>query len=333
MTGTNLPFVSIVITNFNNSQYLKSCLLSLGSVDYPRENMEIIVVDDASSDSSVDMVRRMFPSVKIICNKTTKGPAESKNIGAKLAKFGLIAFLDNDVEVEKTWLMPLVGIIDNNKKIAICCSKVLFLEDRKQINSAGGVVNIYGDGWGRGIFEQDTCQYDGEEKVFYGCSAAMLTRKDIIDEVGYFDKDYFYLYEDLDYGWRVNLAGYRAAYVPESVAYHKFGATMKRGTFSVRYFTERNRIQTILKNYDTKTLVKILPGFLKIRAYKTVNTLDSAKKMRLSCFISFLLAWLWNIANLPKTLKKRNAVQTARKISDEEIFNLMGDYKLKIFMR
>ncbi len=333
MTEANLPFVSIIITNFNNEHLLNSCILSIEAVYYPKENMEIIVVDDSSMDGSADMVRQKFPFVKIIQNKTTKGPAESKNIGLRLAKGSLIAYLDNDVEVEKTWLAPLVKTINSSDKIGVCCSKVLFLDDKKRINSTGGVVNIYGDAWGRGIFEPDEHQYDSKRNVFYGCSAAMLARKEVVKKVGCFDKDYFYLYEDLDCGWKINLVGYRAVYVPESVAYHKFGAVMIRGTFFVRYLTERNRITTLLKNYQIKTLIKIFPGFLKIRAYKTINTFNSAKNMRVKCFVAFLLAWIWNIMNVPGTLKKRSAVQAVRKISDKEIFSLMGDYKLKIFTR
>jgi len=241
--------------------------------------------------------------------------------------------LDNDVEVERNWLKPLVDTIKSDEKISICASKVLFLDDKKQINSAGGVVNIYGDAWGRGVFEKDVQQYDKKRNIFYGCATAMLTKREVVEKIKCFDKDYFYLYEDLDYGWRANLAGYKAVYVPESVVYHRFGSVMKRGSFIVRYLTERNRILTILKNYQVKTLVKILPSFLGERVYKTTSIFNSDKKMKFRCFISFLLAWLWNVVNIYKTFKKRSLIQSLRQISDEEIFDLMGDYRLKIFMR
>ena len=140
----------------------------------------------------------------------------------------------------------------------------------------------------------------------------------------------FYLYEDLDYGWRANLAGFKSVYVPESIVYHKFGVAMKKGTFLVRYFTEKNRIQTLLKNYKLGTLIKIFPYFIAERIKKSIYN-SGTKKMRFSCYVSFLLAWGWNILNIHKTLRKRSKVQAMRHISDNNIMDLMGDYRRKVF--
>ncbi len=328
----DLPFVSVIIANLNSRQYLARCLLSLMDIDYPKQKLEIILVDDASSDDSVDFIKHKFPSVKIIRNKKSLGPAESRNIGIKIAKGNLIAFLDNDVEVEANWLKPLVDTIISNGNIAICSPKVLFLHNKKQINSAGGAVNMYGDGWGRGVFEEDRYQYDNKKNIFFGCSVAMLTKKEIIERIGCFDKDYFYLYEDLDYAWRANLIGFKVAYVPESVVYHKFGATMKRDSSVVRFFTERNRILTLLKNYETMTLIRVLPKFLKQRINRVIYNIKGIKKMNFQGYLSFLAAWLWNALHIYETLKKRASIQSMRQISDKGIFDLMGDYKYKIFI-
>ncbi len=326
------PRVSVIIPNFDGRGYLERCLLSLMKLDYPKENLEVILVNDSPHNSIVNLIKRKFPSVKIIQNKKRQGPAECRNIGVKVAKGDLIAFLDNDVEVENNWLKPLVATITKEQNIAICASKVLFLDNKKQVNSVGGAVNMYGDGWGRGIFEKDNRQYDGKKDIFFGCSAAMLTKREVIERIGCFDKDYFYLYEDMDYGWRANLAGFKSVYVPESIVYHKFGVVMKRGTFLVRYLTERNRILTLLKNYQIITLIKILPQFLRQRINKTIHNIG-IKKMKFGCFLSFLAAWLWNIFHIYKTLKKRAEVQSIRQISDKEIIDLMGDYKFKIFVK
>ena len=327
----SLPFVSIIIPNFNGREYLDRCFSSLMELDYPKENLEVILVNDSPDDGTTGLVKQKFPSIKIIQNKKTQGPAGSRNIGVKVAKGSLIAFLDNDVEVESNWLKSLVRAITRDNRIGICSSKILSLDNKRELNSAGGAVNIYGDGWGRGVFEQDNHQYDSKRDVFFGCSAAMLTKKEVIERIGCFDKDYFYLYEDLDYGWRANLAGFKSVYVPESVVYHKFGVVMKRGSSIVRYFTERNRILTLLKNYEIKTLIKILPQFLKQRASKTIYA-RKIKKMKIRCFISFSTAWLWNIFHIFATLRKRTKVQSIRRIPDKEILNLMGDYRFKVFM-
>lgn len=327
----NPAFVSVIVVNYNGKKYLQNCLTSVYLTDYPKDSFEVILVDDNSSDGSIEYAKKNFDGLEVIRNNRNTGPAAAKNIGAKAAKGNLIAFLDNDVEVRKDWLKPLVSAISKDARIGVSCPKILFTDNTKQINSTGGATNIYGDGWDRGVFEEDKEQYDEKREIFYGCSAAMLIKKDIFKKTGYFDSDYFYLYEDLDYGWRLNLAGYRAIYVPESVVYHKFGATMKRDSLIVKYFLERNRLLTLLKNYQTKTLIGIFPEFLKQRVDRVIYRMDNAEKIKFRYVASFSLAWLWNILHVCSTIRKRSRVQSIRKIPDMEILTLMGDYRYKVF--
>ena len=327
-----LPNVSIIIPNYNGSAYIGNCLDFVNNLDYPQDKIETIVVDDASTDNSLELIKTNFPHVQLIKNSKNLGPAQAKNTGIESAKSDLLVFLDSDVIIDKNWLKPLVKAVRENGKADIACSKVLFSDKKTQINSAGGAVNMFGDAWGRGIFEEDKIQYNNKQKVFYACSASMLVKKDVIKKIGGFDKDYFYLYEDLDFGWRANLAGFKTVYIPDSIAYHNFGSVMKRGTFRVRYLTEKNRILTLLKNYKLNTLIKISSGFFKNRIIKTAKHTQS-KNMTFRCFISFFLAWAWNLLHIYKTLKKRTKVQLVRKIPDKEIINLMGEFKLQIFTR
>ena len=160
----------------------------------------------------------------------------------------------------------------------------------------------------------------------------MMNKKEIIERIGCFDKDYFYLYEDLDYAWRANLIGFKAVYVPESVVYHKFGVSMKRGSLVVRFLTERNRILTLLKNYEARTLIRVLPKFLKQRINRVIYNIKGIKKMNFQGYLSFLAAWLWNVLHIYETLKKRASIQSIRQISDKNIFDLMEDYRYKIFI-
>src|SRR3989338_4873394 len=329
---SNYPFVSIIIVNYNGQKYLENCLKTAYATDYPKDKFEVIMVDNDSCDNSIEYARRNFDDLMIICNPKNVGPSAAKNIGVKIAKGDLITFLDNDVEVEKNWLKPLVNVMAEDDAIGICSPKVLFLDNTKRINSTGGVVNIYADGWGRGVFEEDTSQYDRKKDVFFGCSAAMLTKRNIIQKMGCFDDDYFYLYEDVDYSWRANLIGYRTVYVPESIVYHKFGAVMKRDSVAVKYFTERNRVLTLLKNYEAKTIIKILPQFLKERVARTVyHIAGNTKGAKSQHAMPIINAWLWNLFNIHATIKKRKKIQSLRIIPDKKIMELMGDYKFKTF--
>lgn len=257
----DFPFVSIIIASLNGKDYLDDCLCSINSIDYPKVKYETILVDDGSKDITCEFIKEKYPNINILRNYRNKGVAASRNLGIKNAKGNLIAFLDNDVEVQKNWLSELVEAMQNDERIGICASKLLFRERPDILNSTGGVMNIYADAWDRGIFEKDTGQYNSQREVFFGCGAAILTRKYVLEKIRYFDPA-LYIYEDVDLGWRVNLLGYKVIYVPTSIAYHIFGGTIKRDSLKGKYLLERNRIRIMLKNYEGKTLLKNITSLL-----------------------------------------------------------------------
>lgn len=324
------PFISIIITSLNGMHYLNDCLSSISNLDYPKEKLEVILIDDGSQDKTYEFIKENFSDIKIIRNYRTRGVAESRNIGIKNAKGKLLAFLDNDVRVEKNWLFELVKTIEEDERIGICASKLLFKDRPDILNSTGGVMNIYADAWDRGVFERDAGQYDAHRRIFFGCSAAMLVRREVLDRIGYFDSR-LYIYEDVDLGWRVNLLGYKVIYVPTSIAYHKLGGTIKRNNPKGKYILERNRIRTMLKNYESKTLLKNTTGLLKFKLSRFKIHAQSSRQSKLSLFIYSTAAWVWNLLHILDTLKKRKYIQKIRILPDNKIIKLMGSYKYKSF--
>lgn len=319
------PSVSLLIVNYNGRQLLPALFSSIERLDYPRERLEVIFIDDGSSDGSVAFVGDKYPGTRIIENKKRLGPAGARNTGILQARGEFIATLDNDVVLEPGWLKSLVGSMQGDASIGACASKLLFYNEKKVINGAGGIVNIYGEGWDRGIFQKDAGQYNRPERVFFACSAAMLLRRSVIERIGLFDGDYFYLYEDLDYCWRINLAGFKVVYVPSAAAYHKFSRTMKRDSLRVKYLLEKNRITTLLKNYSLGTLARLCSGLFG-RRIKKICLRGEGGRRGLLLLAAGLTAWLWNAANLGRTIKKRLWVQRyVRKISDCELLRLMCD--------
>lgn len=321
----NLPLVSIIIASLNGRRYLKDCIDSINSVTYPRESLEIILVDDGSRDKTYEYIRENFSGIKIFRNFRNMGAAESRNVGIENAKGRFLAFLDNDVVVEKNWLPESVKVMEEDQTIGICASKIFFKDDPHILNSTGGVINLCAEAWDRGVFERDQGQYDDDKRVFFACSAAMLARKDVVEEVGGFDP-MFRIYEDVDLAWRVNLFGYKVVYVPLSVAYHKRGGTIRRDGLKGKYTLEKSRIRIALKNYEGRTLFKNVKDLLRMKFYKLRKS-AMPKPFKPVLFICACAAWGWNIVHIFGILNKRCEMRKKRIITDGQIFELMGRYK------
>jgi len=312
------PYVSIVIPNFNGRRHLEACLSSIQNLTY--RHLEIIIVDNASTDGSVDFVKANYPRVKILVNAVNLGFAEGCNVGIRNARGNYVALLNNDVEVDPDWLKELILVAQSDPRIAICASKIMMFHNRKVFNSAGGEYDVYGSGHDRGLYEFDHGQYCRLEEVFFACGCAMLVRRDILEDIGLFDSRYFMYGEDVDLCWRAWLRGYKVVYVPSAVVYHKYGGTMKALTAQRLYLANRNSLCSILKNYGPHSLAKALFRFLSLKIGEMLLFLVSG---RVNASIALMKAALWNVTNLSGTWRKRREVQMLGKVSDCEIERLL----------
>ncbi len=253
------PLVSVIIVNYNGIDFVEPCLKSVLCASYP--NIEIIFVDNASTDGSLELVRRRFgcaPGIKIIANEMGLGPAKGRNTGIKNSQGKYIVFLDNDTEVDRDWLNELVLTFEGDKSIGAAQSKIM-LFDKKTIDSCGHHLSINGFPYEIGVGERDKGQYNKPQDIFGAKSAAMFIRKDVLNEIGYFDKDYFMHSEETDLSWRVWLNGYRIIFMPGSIVYHKRGGTTKKSGSLLFYEGSKNCTKTLIKNLGFKKLILILP--------------------------------------------------------------------------
>ena len=323
-----LPSVSVVILNYNGLTHLKDVLPSILRTNY--SNYEIILVDNGSSDGSVEFVRRTFPQIKIVNSKRNLGASGGFNLGILHAKGKYIATLNNDIEVDPEWLQPLVKIMEESPDVAAVDAKYLDYYDRKKFDTcaaAGRYIDFVGNCFTRGVGEEDNGQYNEITRIFTCCT---MFRREIFEEVGLFDQDFFYGYDDTDLSWRIILRGYRILYVPSSRIYHKvsLGSHAINGPSSryksgFYFLFKRNKLLTVLKNNSGKTLLRALP----IIVFENLGHLVywSLKRDKQYSFES-VKAVLWILKHFKLIWSKHRFVQSIRRINDSEILKIMAPY-------
>ncbi|MGD0644274.1 MAG: glycosyltransferase family 2 protein [Candidatus Bathyarchaeia archaeon] len=296
----NYPKVSIIILTFNGLEILKISLPSVLKTNYP--NFEVIVVDNGSSDSTVSFLSKMFPSVSVISIYPNKGIDIPFNLAASAAHGSLLAFLNNDMEVDPDWLLPLVQAMDNNGRVACCGSKLIDYSERDIIDSAGGFIDNYGNSVNRGTGEIDKNQFKIQE-VFH---ASSLFKKDLFMKAGGFDESFFIYYDETDLCWRLLRSGYKILSVPESVIYHMGSHTISKSSTrkpkSIVFHFYKNRLRMLIKNQFGFSLMFSVLVYL-------IDICGSSIRMSLignQDYIPILgKALVWNLQNLRGTLQNR----------------------------
>lgn len=264
VTGT----VSIIVLNWNGKQYLETCLSSLVRQTY--KNIEIIFVDNGSSDGSIDFVRNKFPGVVISGHTTNLGFAQGVNSGIRISKGEFIATINNDAEADENWINNLVRVIESDPGIGCCGSRMMRYYDRNTIDSAGIVIYQDGYAYDRGREEKDTGQYDKMEEIFGPCAGAALYRREMLDEIGLFDKEYFAYFEDVDLSFRMHLFGWKCIFVPDAIVYHMHSATAKSSSPFKIFFIERNKLWNMWKYFPVRILIVQLP-FTNIHYFRYIT--------------------------------------------------------------
>lgn len=256
-----MPKVSIVIPNFNGKKFLENCLKSIqSSVISHQSSIEIIVVDNGSTDGSVGFVKKKFPKVKTIRLDKNYGFAKAVNEGIKASRGEYVALLNNDTKVDKNWLSELVKAAKENPKISVFASNILSWNGKK-IDSQG--IEFFWRGKAEQINQgkiynpQPTTH--NSQLIFGACAAAALYRKEIFEKLGYFDEDFFAYLEDVDFSLRVHLAEEKCLFAPKAIVYHCGGATRKRmGNFKAR-MDAKNWIFIIVKDYPIGKFIRYFP--------------------------------------------------------------------------
>lgn len=310
------PLVSIIIVNYNGRSYLEECLRSIESNDYT--NIEIILVDNASSDDSIHFCSVYFPQVKILSLEKNYGFAEGNNRGVGIASGEYIVFVNNDTKVTHNWLTALLEAKDLLGEDHMYSSKVFFYDRPEIINTIGGAFTPIGSGIDIGFDEMDSGQHNTIRTVGSPAGCSMLVRKDLFVKLGAFDSDYFAYFEDVDLGWRCWMAGHQVFSVPASVLYHIFGGTAGPRNSSLRvYYGQQNRLANLLKNYS---LQYMLIGFLFSAVYDTIRMVRFICSGEYFLAIALLRGTAGFFKDIPETIRKRIIIQGARMVSDRELY-------------
>lgn len=314
--------VSIVIVNWNGLQWLKLCLPSLKKQKY--SPVEIILVDNASTDGSIEWTHKNYPHVTIHKNANNLGFAKGNNIGYRIARGEYILFLNNDTTVLSDFLMELVEKIKSDPDIAGAQSKLLLMNDHARLDAVGAFLTPTGFLFHWGFGQLDRKKYDKTEDLYTTKGACMIFRKNILEKVAInsnvFDPDYFAYFEESDLCHRVWLTGKRIVYAPKSVVYHKMGGTSTgMDNAFIQYHSFKNRIRTYIKNLELGNLFKFIPVHLSMCEFFSLVAL-----LRGNVALSWAIqrAFWWNIKSLSSTLRERAYVQsTIRKVSDDHFFS------------
>jgi len=319
------PFVSVIINNFKNTNKLEVCLPSIQASDYPC--FEILVSDCVTSNIE-NWIKSNFPEVKLIHFDEDIGPAASRNAGLSISNSTskYIVFVDNDTKMHPQWLKNLVNSLENDPKIGAAQPLLLKMNSTEKVDSYGGFFDRIGYACLPNLFsEQSNSIHTSDLDICY-CEGVTILRRSILDNfqnlTAPYDSDYFQHWEDVDFCWEVMLSGYRVVLVTNSVVFHERGVSAGLGKQSSNlvFLNTRNRMTTLLKNYNLRNLTKYMPVLIFFELSKALILFKTKK----SHSISTLEGLFWNLKNIKSIWQKRMQVQfKVRKIGDSEIEKLL----------
>lgn len=293
-------------------------------------------MDNGSTDGSADYVREAFPTVKVVDSPRNLGTAEGNNAAARHATGDYLFLLNNDAFVDPDTISTLLETAARNPSAAIIGCQVLNLDG--SIQDLGEKIDALGFPVGIGVPSDPLPPVI--EDLFFACSCAVLIRTDVFWKLGGYDNRYFFACEEVDLAWRVRLQGYTVLTDTRAIVRHVGGGSLAGGApgKEARYRTntrriylrERNTVATLLKNYSVPSLVRLLPLYVCINMAEMVFF---CFLLRPSVSWQYVRSYMWNLRQLPDTLRARRLIQRGRCISDREIARYFwpGIYKLRFF--
>lgn len=330
-----MEFVSIIIVNYNGAHHLKDCLDSIQSLDYPKDMMELIFFDNGSTDDSIPLVKKLYPSAVIIENPVNIGFAAPHSIAAKTARGDVLALVNNDMKVHPGWIKEGISLLNPGEGV-VCSSSKILSWNGKHVDFNGGSLHYLG--------YADQLKKDGAKKgenILFPCGGAMFVYKNIFLESGEFDGDYFAIFEDVDLGWRLWVMGYRVVMASDSMTYHKGHGTLDtKREEKKRFLMHRNALMTIIKNYNNENLKKILPLAFVLAVKRALLFMGVDKRdyyfwegcvsksshpdsYEEGCLHLAVLDDVFS--SFESLMRKRKTVQDSRKREDRDIFSLFRD--------
>lgn len=300
--------VSVVIVNYNGAEVLEPCLHSVFAQPY--RPIEVILVDNASTDGSVEAAMRLFPSVRFVRNEANRGFAQGNNQGVALATGRYIALLNNDTVVGPRWLPGLVAMLQR-PGMGVVTSRVITDGVPQEYYDMNGTINYLGYNIMR--------YFPDLSRVFFAGGASLMFRRE--DVALPFLDEYFLYHEDVFLSWRLRLLGYEVAMAQDSVVGHRGSVTTRRQPDRlVTFYQERNRLLNALLMYEDRTLAILLPYFLADALAKLAMSIAGGRKS----LAGIVAAYRWVATHREWILRRRRELQAVRKVPDRDILRLMS---------
>jgi len=313
------PDVSIVIPSCNGKDLLETVLQSIRRQSF--QSYEVIVVDNGSTDGSKDFLQRKYPDVRVLFFSNRIGFSAAVNQGIAASRGRYIVLLNNDLELDPSWLYEMYSFLEQHDDAGFCASKMMNFYDRNIIDGAGDEFSTFGVPFRRGGGEKDNGQYDNQCYVFGACAGAAMYRRDLFDAIGLFDEDFFAYLEDVDISFRAQIAGYRCGYVPSAVAYHVGGASWSEAS--------RSKMQLYLAHRNTiYVLVKSAPLGLLLRNFHKICYAVFGRFFSLAAHgygLVYLKSIFDGLKAAPRFLRKRRLIMAKRSVSNKYLQKLMID--------
>ncbi|MBI5186309.1 MAG: glycosyltransferase family 2 protein [Nitrospinae bacterium] len=322
----NNPLISVVIPNWNGKKFLPACLDSLKRQSYP--NLDVIVVDNGSTDGSVQYLKENYPGfVKIVELQENHGFDRAVNEGIKVSKGAYIATLNNDTETHEDWIRELAKGFDHGDRVGMCASKILFYFNRDIIDKTGHVMYLDGLNKGRGAMQKDNGKFEVCEEVFFPDGCAALYKRELFDEVGLFDERFFAYGDDAELGFRARLFGWKCVYMPSAVVYHIHSGTTSPYSKLKVFLVERNRFWLALKLFPLPFLLAT-PFYTALRfywhSYSAFFQKGSAGRFRkefssVELVLVLMKSYLSGLKGLPYILGKRREILRKKAVNNRQI--------------
>jgi GT2 family glycosyltransferase len=302
--------ITVFTVNWNGKKWLEKFLKSLEAQTY--NNLEILVVDNNSTDDSVSYVQKNFPQVKIVQNSTNVGLAKATNIGVENSKGHYVLFINNDTWFEPDFIQMLVDYYEKNDYFVVSAIEKRYFDNEEFI------CNTTIDITGSPAFYIPTLSR--KDKIFYLTVCFFCSKKDFVD-TGRLDENFYMYYEDVDWFWRLTLLGKKFGYVPKCYIHHagagSTGSGLKYSTFLWR---NQNTLQALIKNYSLPILILSLPLYI-LQNIAEIIFFVVLLKPRFA--LTYIQGWVFIAKNLRSILKKRRNIQKSRVVSDLEILKKM----------
>jgi GT2 family glycosyltransferase len=312
-----MPEIAVVVVNWNGAHLLRTCLGSLRRQTFA--DFETVLVDNGSTDDSLELVARKFPEVRVLALQENLGLAGGTNAGIGATDAPIVATLNNDTETDPRWLEELHGALIAHPEAGSAASKLMLFDRRDVIQSAGDFYGLDGLPGNRGVWQHDNGAFARQELIFGACAGAAAYRRQMLEDVGSFEDNFFMYCEDVDLAFRAQLLGYRCVFVPTAIVYHMLSAT--GGGPLASYYCGRNFLRVIARDMPGPLLKRIWP---RIVAAQVRIAAESLWHIREPAARAKLRGQWDGLRELPGLLGERRAIQSRRRVPIRYLRSIMA---------